>query len=87
MIKLLIDFHNRLAQLDEANSDQIVRHAFVEQMKIGLDWYKTVEELYHRFDPEALAHSKRSRRNPLPNSTLIRMRVEEWFKDAFYLFF
>ena len=82
VIKMLIDFHNRLAQLDEADSEQIVRHAFVEQKNIGLEWYKTVEELYHRFDPEALAHSKRSRRNPLPNSTLIRMRAEEWFKDV-----
>ena len=82
MIKMLIDYHNRLAQLDEADSEQIVRHAFVEQKNIGLEWYKTVVELYHRFDSEAIAHGKRSRRNPLPNSTLIRMRAEEWFKDV-----
>ena len=57
----------------------------MEQKNIGLEWYKTVEELYHRFDPEALAHSKRNRKNSLPNCTLIRMRAERWFKDVWNL--
>ena len=37
MIKLLIDFHKRLAQLDDANSVQIVRHAFAKQTRMVQD--------------------------------------------------
>lgn len=80
MIKLLIDFHNRLTQLDDANSAQIVRHAFAEQRSMGLEWYRTTQMLYHRFDPEALARSQRSSKSALPNSTLVKKRAEEWFK-------
>ena len=79
MMKLLVDFHNRLVLLDDANATHIVRHAFIEQVNLGLEWYTSVKALSERFDQSA---TRREGSNyPKPNSKLIKSRVEDWFKE------
>ena len=82
MVKLLIDFHNRLAMLNDNNSPLIVRHAFVEQITLNLPWFKMVNELCSKLDPNAQKHCRRDGASPKPNSLLIKNRLEEWFEKT-----
>ena len=80
MTKLLVDYLNRLVLLDAADSPQIVRHAFIEQTNLGLEWYTSTKILCERFDPNALKHQRNGTNHLKPNSHLIKNRVKEWFK-------
>ena len=80
MIKLLVDFHNRLVLLDDANSTHIVRHAFIEQVNLRLEWYTSIKALCDRFDQSATRNLREGSNYPKPNSKLIKSRVEDWFK-------
>ena len=81
MIKLMLDFHNRLVELDKTNSPQIVRHAFVEQSLLELDWFKSIKKLTASFDENALNHCESNDKAAKPNSLLIKNRLEKWFLD------
>ena len=80
MTKLLVDFLNRLVLLDTADSPQIVRHAFIEQFNLGLDWYTSTKMLCEKFDPNAFSHQRNGTNHLKPNSLLIKNRIKEWFK-------
>ena len=80
MTKLLVDFFNRLVLLDTADSPQIVRHAFIEQANLGLDWYTSTKILCERFDPNGLIHLRNGTNHLKPNSLLIKNRIKEWLK-------
>ena len=82
MVKLLIDFHNRLVVLNDNDSPQIVRHAFAEQVSLNMHWIQTINELCSKFDRNALQHRKGSSITPKPNSLLIKKRIEDWFRST-----
>ena len=79
MTKFLLDFHNRLAVLNDDNSPSLVRHAFVEQVSLNLHWNKVVTQLCARFDPNAIKHNVGITQKP--NSQLVRSRLEDWFRS------
>ena len=80
LMKQLIDYHNRLALMDGCDSNQLVRHAFVEQRLLHLSWFEKNQEIATKFDPGAKNHSTKHSIQQLPNSTLVRQRLSDWFK-------
>ena len=82
MIKLLIDFHNRLVALNDNDSPLIVRHAFAEQKTLNLQWFNVITQLCSKIDPNATKHCTGNPATPKPNSLLVKNRLEDWFKTT-----
>ena len=45
LTKQLIDYYGRLKHMDDMNSPQLARHAFVEQRNLKLAWYTTTSSV------------------------------------------
>ena len=77
MIKLLIDFHNRLVALNDNDSPLIVRHAFAEQKTLNLQWFNVITQLCSKFDPNTIKHCMGDPTTSKPNSLLVKDRLED----------
>ena len=77
--KLLLDYHNRLAILNRKGDNQLVRHAYAEQVSQQLTWFRSINELTAKFDQEALRRQSNKDAILTPNSKLVRTRLEDWF--------
>ena len=49
-VKQMTDYFNRLAKLDIDDSNTLVRHAFAEQKKLGLSWFKNLDSMMRMLD-------------------------------------
>ncbi len=58
-----------------------MRHVFVEQRLLKLEWFSSITQLTLNFDPNALKHCKDILSIPKPNSLLVKSKVEDWFKN------
>ena len=55
-VKQVADFHNRLARLELEDSPALARHAFVEQKKLDLGWFRALESMLMILDKNKLEH-------------------------------
>ena len=55
-VKQVTDFHNRLARLELEDSPALARHAFVEQKKLDLGWFRALESMLMILDENKLEH-------------------------------
>ena len=67
--------------LTEKKTQQIVRHAFVEQRNLELTWFRTSRALTDAFDPGAIKRTIVWKNVPMPNSQLVRSRHRDWFQQ------
>ena len=72
-VKQITDYLNRLTKFENEDSDKLVRHAFAEQKKLGLAWYKNVDSLLKILD-----HNKFDHQNY--NALLCQERATDRFK-------
>ena len=68
LTKQLLDYHNRLAIMNNEDSLQLVRHAYVEQQRLELSWFSNISSITGKFDNQL-------RTGALPNSKLVRDRT------------
>ena len=78
MTKLLVDYLNKLVLLDAADSPQIVRHAFIEQANLGLEWYTSTKILCERFDPNALKHQRNETNHLKQGKKVVQSQMSKW---------
>ena len=70
--KTVYNFKERLEQLDNDNSPQLVRHAFREQKNLQLSWFKNLVTVQRALE----AKEKR----PLNRPSQIRAAMKSWFE-------
>ena len=77
LTKTTLDYSNRLQLMDKEGSNNLVRHAFVEQRKLDLNWYCSIRTLTDTHDPQ----SQPDGAFDFPNSTLCMKRCKDRFKE------
>ena len=73
--KQVFSYADRLKQMDQANSNALVRHAYCEQRALGLLWYKRLNKL------RELSYSSPQQRVNFPSRSrmdLRKMFVQTW---------
>ena len=51
LTKQAIDYFNRIKAFENQNADKLICHAFAEQRKLNLPWYKAMTILVNKLDP------------------------------------
>ena len=72
MSKQVVNFYNRLENLNAANTPSLVRHAFVEQRTNNLTWHKNMTALLH-----LAGHTTQTLASPEG----VRMQLQNYFDN------